>query len=292
MSNHPLNNSTSKQTELVIDMHKVITTKELHLSKRKNRALAQPEFQTQSRSNTYNRHNATQTNTNNTIDIDNYRPQRQRPINLTPKSRAQEDYIDDLQNPDKHVVFATGPAGTGKTMIAVLAALQAFRDGTCKKIIITRPAVGVDDEKHGFLPGDLNAKMEPWTKPIMDYVLEYYRPIEVTKMLEEQQIELAPLAFMRGRTFKNAWIIFDEAQNSSINQMKMILTRLGENSKMVVTGDLNQTDNQFARDNGLLDFIDKITEDGSDIFGYTKFAAKDAQRSIAMKEVLRLYGEN
>jgi phosphate starvation-inducible PhoH-like protein len=134
--------------------------------------------------------------------------------------------------------------------------------------------------------------MEPWTKPIMDYVLEYYRPIEVTKMLEEQQIELAPLAFMRGRTFKNAWIIFDEAQNSSINQMKMILTRLGENSKMVVTGDLNQTDNQFARDNGLLDFIDKIVDDGSDIFGYTKFAAKDAQRSIAMKEVLRLYGEN
>jgi phosphate starvation-inducible PhoH-like protein len=97
---------------------------------------------------------------------------------------------------------------------------------------------------------------------------------------------------MRGRTFKNAWIIFDEAQNSSINQMKMILTRLGENSKMVVTGDLNQTDNQFARDNGLLDFIDKIVADGSDIFGYTKFAAKDAQRSVAMREVLRLYGEN
>ena len=270
-------------------MHKVITTKELHLSKRKNRALAQPDFQVSQPQRTHHKHSVQQTN--NTIDIDNYRPQRQRPINLTPKTRAQEDYIDDLQNPDKHVVFATGPAGTGKTMIAVLAALQAFRDGTCKKIIITRPAVGVDDEKHGFLPGDLNAKMEPWTKPIMDYILEYYRPVEVAKMLDEQQVELAPLAFMRGRTFRNAWIIFDEAQNCSINQMKMILTRLGENSKMVVTGDLEQTDRQFAKDNGLIDFVDKITSDGSDIFGYTKFAIKDAQRSIAMKEVLRLYDE-
>ena len=276
-------------------MNKSPTVKELHLSKRKNRALAQPEEFSHSRSSNYNRHNHNQTqntNSNNTVNLDNYRPAaRQRPINLSPKTRSQEDYIDDLQNPDKHVVFATGPAGTGKTMIAVLAALQAFRAGDCKKIIITRPAVGVDDEKHGFLPGDLNAKMEPWTKPIMDYILEYYRPLEVTKMLEEQQIELAPLAFMRGRTFKNAWIIFDEAQNCSINQMKMILTRLGENSKMVVTGDLNQTDRQFAHDNGLLDFIEKVTQDGSDVFGYTQFAMKDAQRSIAMKEVLRLYGE-
>lgn len=278
-------------------MHKVITIKELNLStKRKSRSLAQPEFETQSRNNTYNRHNATtnkNSNTkNNTVELDAYRPQRQRPINLIPKTRAQEDYIDDLQNPDKHVVFATGPAGTGKTMIAVLAALQAFRAGECKKIIITRPAVGVDDEKHGFLPGDINAKMEPWTKPIMDYILEYYRPIEITKMIEEQQIELAPLAFMRGRTFKNAWIIADEMQNSSVNQIKMVLTRLGEGSKMVITGDLGQTDRQFAHDNGLIDFIDRITADGSDVFGYTKFEMKDAQRSLAMKEVLRLYGEN
>lgn len=268
-------------------MHKVTSPKELHLSKRKQRALAQPELHSIPR--THSKHYSPQST--NTIDIDSFRPVRQRPVVLTPKSRTQENYIDDLQNPDKHVVFATGPAGTGKTMLAVLAALQALRSGECKKIIITRPAVGVDDEKHGFLPGDLNAKMEPWTKPIMDYIMDYYRPLEVTKMLEEQTIELAPLAFMRGRTFRNAWIIFDEAQNCSINQMKMILTRLGENSKMVVTGDLKQTDNQFARDNGLLDFIAKLTADGSDLFGYTEFAAKDAQRSAAMKEVLRLYGE-
>lgn len=262
------------------------------MTKRKQRAheeFAQPT--TRNSRNNRNQHSVFGAS-DKTINIDDYRPQqRQRPINLTPKSRAQEEYIDDLTNPNKHIVFATGPAGTGKTMMAVLAALQAFRAGECKKIIITRPAVGVDDEKHGFLPGDLNAKMEPWTKPILDYILEYYRPIEVTKMLEEQQIELAPLAFMRGRTFKNAWIIFDESQNSSINQMKMILTRLGENSKLIVTGDLEQTDNQFARDNGLQDFIAKIVADGSDIFGYTKFAVKDAQRSLAMKEVLRLYGE-
>ena len=170
-------------------MERVRTFKEAPLSKRRNRAAAQQVI-----------HNP---QTDNTINIDSYRPQRQRPIHLTPKTLSQETYIDLLTDPKKIIVFATGPAGTGKTMLAVLAALQAYRAGECSKIVITRPAVGVDDEKHGFLPGDLNAKMEPWTRPIIDYIQEYYRPIEVTKMLEEQQIEISPLAFMRGRTFKN-----------------------------------------------------------------------------------------
>ena len=109
------------------------------------------------------------------VQIDSYQKQR-RTIQLIPKSVNQETYIDLLQNPQRLIVFAAGPAGTGKTMLAVLAALQAFRAGECSKIVITRPAVGVDDEQHGFLPGTLNQKMEPWTRPIFDIIEEYYRP--------------------------------------------------------------------------------------------------------------------
>ena len=125
-------------------------------------------------------------------------------MSLIPKSLAQEEYVDLLLNPDKTIVFATGPAGTGKTMMAVLAAIKAYKEGVIQKIIITRPAVGVDDEKHGFLPGTLNEKMEPWTRPIFDVFKEYYSPREIALMLEEETIEISPLAFLRGRTFKNA----------------------------------------------------------------------------------------
>ena len=269
------------QTVLLIHskMDKDTQFKETHLSKRRNRAanaqqvIPQAHFQ------------------DNTINIESYRPHKQRQIHLTPKTLTQETYLDLLTDPAKTIVFATGPAGTGKTMLAVLAALKAYRNGECSKIVITRPAVGVDDEKHGFLPGDINAKMEPWTKPILDYIEEYYRPSEVAKMLDEKVIELAPLAFQRGRTFRNTWVIFDEAQNSSINQMKMILTRLGENSKMVVTGDLQQTDRQFSKESGLIDFIERLQKSNSNLFGYVAFNGKDSQRSAAVREVLKLYGE-
>lgn len=247
------------------------------MSKRRNRAAAQQVI--------HNPH------TDNTINIDSYRPQRQRPIHLTPKTLSQETYLDLLTDPKKIIVFATGPAGTGKTMLAVLAALQAFRDGECSRIVITRPAVGVDDEKHGFLPGDLNAKMEPWTRPIIDYIQEYYRPIEVTKMLEEQQIEISPLAFMRGRTFKNSWIIADEMQNATPSQMKMLLTRLGEGSKIVVTGDTRQADRKEA-DNGLLDFK-RLVENyrNCQYVSGVEFTGKDIMRHPAVHEILKIYKE-
>jgi phosphate starvation-inducible PhoH-like protein len=136
--------------------------------------------------------------------------------------------------------------------------------------------------------------MEPWTRPLFDVLAEYYDRKEITRMLDEQIIEISPLAFLRGRTFKNSWIVFDEAQNSSINQMKMILTRLGENSKISITGDLKQTAKQFAHDNGLLDFIERMKSNTSisSVFGHVHFAQKDIQRSLAVKEVLRLYGED
>jgi len=214
-----------------------------------------------------------------------------RNINLIPKTIKQEDYITLLTDWEKTIVFATGPAGTGKTMLAVLAGLKAFKAGEIDKIIITRPAVEVDNEKHGFLPGDLNSKMEPWVRPIFDVMQEYYSTKDIARMLEEKTIEISPLAYLRGRTFKQAWIIFDEAQNSTINQMKMVLTRIGDGSKMVITGDLAQNDRQFANDNGLRDFIERLTQAKSYDIAKVDFGAKDIQRHPVVKEVLGLYGE-
>jgi phosphate starvation-inducible PhoH-like protein len=237
-------------------------------------------------------HTSSNFKSNNTVMMDDYRPKSQtKPITLLPKSKTQEAYIDLLTDPDKLIVFATGPAGTGKTMLAVLAALKEYRAGTIEHIVVTRPAVGVDDEEHGFLPGDLNEKMAPWTRPIFDIIGEYYRQSEINKMLDDRTIEVSPLAFMRGRTFKNSFIIADEMQGSSINQMKMLLTRLGDNSKLVVTGDLKQLDRKFEKDNGLRDFIKRLETNNSLIFGHVEFAGKDIQRSVAVREVLKLYGE-
>jgi phosphate starvation-inducible protein PhoH and related proteins len=224
----------------------------------------------------------------NTINFNSY--VNRRPV-LNPKSLSQETYIDYLTNPQKLVVFATGPAGTGKTMLAVLAGITALRERSVKKLVITRPAVSVDDEKHGYLPGDLNSKMEPWVKPIFDVVLEYYNHRELSKMLDEEIIEISPLAFLRGRTFKDSWIIFDEAQNSTVNQMKMVLTRIGEGSKMVITGDLDQNDRKFANDNGLKDFISRLTKHNSKAIASVNFANKDIQRHPVVAEILHLYRE-
>lgn len=226
----------------------------------------------------------------NTVCFSSYAVHK-KPINLVPKSLNQEKYIDMLTDWEKLIVFATGPAGTGKTMLAVLAAIKALRHGEINKIIITRPAVGVDDETHGYLPGDLNQKMEPWTRPIIDVMLEYYKPQEIDKMLEEKTLEIAPLAYMRGRNFRNSWIIFDESQNATVNQMKMALTRLSVGSKMIVTGDLNQLDKQFRLDNGLKDFIERLQQANSQAIGVVHFATKDVQRHPVVTEVLKLYGE-
>ncbi len=225
----------------------------------------------------------------NSTDFKSYQ-KRKNLIQLVPKSLNQEKYVDLLENDQRLIVFASGPAGTGKTMLAVLAALKAFRAGECSRIIITRPAVGVDDEQHGFLPGTLDQKMAPWTRPIFDIIEEYYRPQEVARLLEEKYIEIAPLAYMRGRTFKNSWIIADEMQNATPSQMKMLLTRLGENSKMVVTGDTQQADRR-AKDNGLLDFQSLITNFKSRYIAGVEFAVTDVRRHPAVAEVLKLYGE-
>ena len=227
---------------------------------------------------------------NNTLSFNQYVQQR-KTVHLIPKSLNQEHYIELLTDQTKHIVFATGPAGTGKTMLAMLAGIKAFKEGQVSKLILTRPAVGVDDEKHGFLPGNINAKMEPWTKPLFDVIQEYYNPREVARMLEEQVIEISPLAFMRGRTFKGSWVVADEMQNATPGQIKMLLTRLGEGSKIVVTGDTRQADRSDS-DNGLLDFKGLVERyQQSKYVAGVEFERKDIARHPAVREILDIYGE-
>ena len=167
-------------------MKHIDSTEELYLSRRRNnRAIDTTNFYPQSQPKQHKR--GKQQPALQVVNED-YVHQRTKRVDLIPKSLNQENYIELLNDPNKLIIFATGPAGTGKTMLAVLAAIRAYQNGECKKIVITRPAVGVDDEQHGFLPGDLNAKMAPWTRPIMDVFAEYYRQSEITKMLDEQTI--------------------------------------------------------------------------------------------------------
>ena len=215
---------------------------------------------------------------------------KQTPIQIIPRNLNQETYLELLKNPQKYIVFAVGPAGTGKTMLGVQMAIKLLKDGSINKIIITRPAVSVDEE-HGFLPGTLNQKMEPWTRPIIDVFQEYYHPREIKTMLDDGVIEISPLAYMRGRTFKHAFIVADEMQNATPSQMKMLLTRLGKGSRMVVTGDLNQADR--PNENGLLDFV-RLYEDfrNNKLVDMVWFEAKDIERHPVVKEILSIYKEN
>jgi phosphate starvation-inducible PhoH-like protein len=224
----------------------------------------------------------------NTIDFrPNTRPQS-RNIELVPKSRNQERLVLALNDSDNHIVIAVGPAGTGKSYLAMLAAIRALRTGECDRIVLTRPAVSVDDERHGFLPGDLTAKMEPWTRPLLDILREFYHPREVAHMLDDGIIEISPLAFMRGRTFKNAWIVADEMQNATPNQMKMLLTRIGERSRILVTGDVEQTDRTTAN-NGLLDLAARLREHPRQGLAVCELGVRDVQRHTVITTVLEIY---
>ena len=194
----------------------------------------------------------------------------------------------ELMDETKDIVFGIGPAGTGKTMLACQVAVKAFLDGNVDKIIVTRPAVSADEDL-GFLPGTLEEKMAPWTRPIFDVFREYFYANEIEGMIKEGVIEISPLAYMRGRTFKDSFIIADEMQNATPNQMKMLLTRIGTNSKMCVTGDLAQADR--LKDNGLLDFVNNLKEYESKRISAVDFKQKDIERHEAVKEVLQVYGD-
>jgi phosphate starvation-inducible PhoH-like protein len=223
------------------------------------------------------------------ISVSAYR-RRQKHVQIIPKNLLQEDYLEMLDDASKAIVFAMGPAGTGKTMLGVLAAIDAMNNRQCDKIVITRPAVSVD-EQHGFLPGTLVEKMAPWTRPIFDVMEEYWSPKEIENMIEENVIEIAPLAYMRGRTFKNAWIVADEMQNATPSQMKMLLTRIGNNSKIVVTGDLNQHDRGFEN-NGLKDFVKLLRTRNNQMIDIVEFTKSEVERHPAVTAVLDIYGDD
>jgi len=204
-----------------------------------------------------------------------------------PKTRSQEIYASMLRSKSKKIVIATGPAGTGKTMFATEFAVRNFLLGNCERIVFTRPSVSVDEDL-GFLPGTLEDKMAPWIRPIYDILYQFMSPKEVVELMEDKVIEIAPLGFMRGRTFKNCWIVADEMQNSTMSQMKMLLTRIGENSRLTITGDLDQHDKPTGQ-NGLEDFLDKFKGKRSSSIGSFEFDKSDIQREEVVKEVLDIY---
>ncbi len=228
----------------------------------------------------------TYNNQSNIVNINSFQKKNQ--VNILPRNRNQETYVLALLDERKDIIFGIGPAGTGKTLLAVQVAVKKFKEGKVDRIVVTRPAVSVDEDL-GFLPGTLEQKMAPWTRPIFDVLREYFNAREIEGMIEEGIIEIAPLAYMRGRTFKNAYIIADEMQNATPNQMKMLLTRLGEGSKMCVTGDLAQADR--LQDNGLIDFVRQLDTTESSRLNIVRFESKDIERHEAVKEVLRIYGD-
>jgi phosphate starvation-inducible PhoH-like protein len=230
------------------------------------------------------------TNQENTIKFDQAKPVKQRPIDIVPRTRNQEKLVLALQDESQHIVVTAGPAGTGKTYLAMLAAVKAFREGEVDRIVLTRPAVGVEDEKHGFLPGDLNQKMDPWVRPLTDILREYYRQPDIAAMIADQVIEIAPLAFMRGRTFKGSFIIADEMQNATPNQVKMLMTRIGEGSKIVITGDVEQADRNRGN-NGLLDLCQRLKEGGVKGIAVCDLDNRDIQRHRIIDSVLMLYAD-
>lgn len=212
---------------------------------------------------------------------------RKKEVNIVPRNFRQDDLLGLLEDKNINIVFAIGPAGTGKTLISTLVGIKALMQNKINKMVITRPAVSVD-EQHGFLPGTLQEKMAPWTRPIMDCFEDYYSPDQIEFMLNDNKVEVAPLAYMRGRTFKDSYIIADEMQNATDNQMKMLLTRIGDNSKLVVTGDLHQHERGFEN-NGLLRIMERLQKTSSDRIKMINFNHHDIERHPVVSEVLDLY---
>ena len=228
------------------------------------------------------------------IDLNQFRevdkPSKYKRVEIMPRNLRQEDYLAHLENSRKDMVFALGPAGTGKTLIATLWAVKQLKSGAVDRLVITRPAVSVD-EQHGFLPGTLEQKMDPWIKPVMAVLKEYYSIKQIETMIADEIIQIAPLAYMRGLTFKRSVIIGDELQNTSVSQIKMLLTRFGEGSKMILTGDLNQHDRGYEK-NGLADFVERLSASDSSRIALVTFDRTHIERHPVVSEILRIYGED
>jgi phosphate starvation-inducible PhoH-like protein len=203
---------------------------------------------------------------------------------ISPRTGAQSKYIQAMQDHD--MVFGIGPAGTGKTYLAVCAAVEMFSAGKVDRIILSRPAVEAG-ERLGFLPGDMQEKIDPYLRPLFDALNDMLPGDQVVRRIASGEFEVAPLAFMRGRTLANAFIILDEAQNTTTTQMKMFLTRFGENSRMVITGDLSQVDLPTGARPGLRDAVDKL--DGVPGISFIRFTDSDVVRPQLVARIIKAY---
>ena len=203
---------------------------------------------------------------------------------IEPRGKNQRLYLDLMDR--EPLVFGLGAAGTGKTFLAVAGALRALRAGEVRRLVITRPVVEAG-ERLGFLPGDLQAKLDPYMRPIYDALGELLGFEDLTQLEEAGVIEIAPLAYMRGRTLSNAYVILDEAQNATVLQMKMFLTRMGEGSRMVVTGDPSQNDLERGRSSGLIDAVRRLR--GFEGVGVVEFTGKDIVRHPLVEQIVRAY---
>jgi len=212
-----------------------------------------------------------------------------------PRSQNQRQYVAHLGDDSVPIVIGLGPAGCGKTLFACVTAIDGLKKGVFQKIVLTRPIVPVEEEELGFLPGTLVKKMDPWTRPLMDIFLEHYPQHELDFMIGSGVIEISPLAYMRGRTFKRCFIIADEMQNSSPGQMLMLTTRIGEGSKMVITGDLKQSDR--GANNGLLDIMEKLRDYQTDALSLAcgiemvEMNKGDIERSPIVSKILEIYNQ-
>lgn len=203
------------------------------------------------------------------------------------KTLGQKIYVDSFKNHD--VVFGIGPAGTGKTFLAVTLAVTALKRGQVKRIILTRPAVEAG-ESLGFLPGDLKEKVDPYLRPVYDALYQILGKEQTSRLMEREIIEIAPLAYMRGRTLDDAFVILDEAQNTTIMQMKMFLTRLGFNSKMIVNGDVSQIDLPKNVKSGLIDAVEKLRNIKK--IDFIHLSAKDVVRHPVVAEIINAYSDS
>ena len=206
---------------------------------------------------------------------------------LIPKTPGQIRYVEVLKKHAKPVVIAMGPAGSGKTLFACQEAVERLSRKHVDRIVLTRPLISADEEL-GYLPGSMEQKMDPWTRPMFDILHGYYSSSKVKQMVKNQIIEISPLAYMRGRTFDDCFVIADEMQNSTANQMKMLLTRVGEGTKMVITGDIDQCDLKYGL-GGLSDLVPRLNGKELEYLEHIVLENQDVQRHPVVKEILDIY---
>lgn len=214
-----------------------------------------------------------------------------KPLTVIPRNIAQETYIEALEDDSKTIVIGVGPPGTGKSFIQILFALKSLQEGKAERIFFSRPVTTTDGSNLGALPGSLVEKLAPYLGEAWSIMTEYLGLRTLTRLIEDGVIDIVPIALMRGRSFRNAMVIIEEAENIEPHITKLIFTRAGENSKILVNGDVKQCDMNQSR-NGLLDFLKRLDKaGGSPYFSVCKFSRDDIQRHPVVAEVLRIYGE-